>query len=76
VTNADFGESWQGKSLDRLKHQWGNPQSEVANRDGTSEVRYELFRGGCTYWFTTNASGTIVAYHYKVNGLGTCKPVG
>jgi len=76
VTNEAFGQSWKDHQVEQLKHQWGNPQAESSNTDGSSELRYELFNGGCTYWFTTDASGKIVSYRYKVNGWGTCKPIG
>ena len=77
VTNDDFGKSWQGQPIDKLQRQWGNPAEVVRSSDGTSEVRYEIFHGGCTYYFTTDAAGKIVGYRYEVNGLGgSCKPIG
>lgn len=76
VTNAAYGGSWTGKALDQLKRQWGSPSEESVLENGGREVRYELFNGGCTYWFSANDSGKIVAYRYKVNGWGTCKPIG
>ena len=76
VSNSSFGESWTGKPIEKLKHQWGAPQGEVANPDGTGEVRYEMPKWGCTYWFASDASGTIVSYRYKVDTWGTCKPIG
>lgn len=76
LSNSTFGESWTGKPIESLKSQWGPPQGEVANSDGTGEVRYEMRKWGCTYWFASDTSGKIVSYRYKVDAWGTCKPIG
>jgi hypothetical protein len=54
----------------------GVPQGESLLDNGGTELQYDLFKGGCTYWFFTDASGKIVTYRYRVNRLGTCKPIG
>ena len=75
-SDQDFGESWTGQPIESLKRQWGAPSGETSNADGGSDVRYEIPKWGCTYWFTSDASGKIVRYRYKVEPFGTCKPVG
>jgi hypothetical protein len=75
TTNDDFGESWKGAPIERLQRAWGTPAETVRNNDGTSELRYDLFKGTCTYYFTTDAAGKIIAYRWKTNG-GSCKPIG
>lgn len=76
ISNSTFGESWTGSPIESLKHQWGAPQGEIAHPDGSREIRYEMPKWGCTYWFVSDPSGKIVSYRYKAEALGTCKPIG
>jgi len=76
VTEDFFGKSWQGQPIDNLRRQWGAPAEVIKNADGTTEVRYEIFNGRCTYYFNTDPTGKIVGYHYRSSGWGGCKPIG
>lgn len=71
-----LGQSWVGQSLATLKSQWGTPQGETAQANGGVEVRYDVPKSGCTYWFTANAVGQIVSHRHQREAWGTCKPVG
>mgnify|MGYP001574329261 FL=1 len=76
VTEDDFGKSWTGHPYSQLKNQWGEPTNIVKNKDGTMEVRYDIFNGECSYFFLVDQNGQIIGYHYKSSGFGACNPIG
>lgn len=76
MTNDDFGKSWQGKPIEQLQRQWKMPGQVVRDSAGTTEYRFDIFQGSCSYYFTTDAGGKIIGYRYEVHGFGTCKPIG
>ena len=75
TSNDDFGVSWSDKQLSHLTRVWGPPSAQDTKADGSVEVRYDMERARCTYWFTANPEGRIVGYRYRVGDWGTCKPV-
>lgn len=74
ATQDDHGKAWTGETGEKLKKLWGQPQGQETLPNGFTEIRYELQRMNCTYWFTLDEAGKIVGYRYKVGTLGTCKP--
>ena len=74
ATHDDHGKSWSGQTGEALKKVWGQPQGQETLPNGFTEIRYDLQRMNCTYWFTLDEAGKIVDYRYKVGTLGTCKP--
>jgi|GEM_PF-1517652 len=75
VSNDEFGLSWSGEPLAQLKQAWGQPAEEKIQVDGSTELRYDMKEARCTYWFTADKAGKIVAYRYEVGQWGSCKPV-
>lgn len=75
TSNDEFGLSWSGKPLAQLTQAWGKPAAQETQVDGSTVVRYEWARAGCTYWFTADAAGKIASYRYEVGQWGSCKPV-
>ena len=76
ASNDTFGESWKGEQIERLERQWKQQGAMTSNLDGTKEYRFDIFHGGCTYYFTTDPTGKIIAYRYDARGWGACKPIG
>ena len=75
LSNDEFGMSWSGKPLAQLTQAWGQPATLDVQADGSTEVRYDLKEARCTYWFTADKAGKIVAYRYQLGQWGSCKPV-
>jgi hypothetical protein len=75
ASNDDSGRSWSGKPLAQLTQAWGNPAAQEIQADGSTEIRYDMGVARCTYWFTADKAGKIVAYRYEVGQWGTCKPI-
>ena len=76
VGNDYFGEAWKGHQIDELQSQWKQQGAMSSNLNGTNEYRFDIFHGGCTYYFTTDSTGKIIAYRYDARGWGACKPIG
>ena len=74
LSNDEFGLSWSGKPLAQLKQAWGPPAEQQTQIDGSIEIRYDFKQERCTYWFTADKAGKIVAYRYEVGQWGSCKP--
>lgn len=76
VTEDFFGERWQGRSLQEIEDAWGLPAQSLNKDNGEMEIRYDLFKGTCRYYFIVNREGKIVGHRYESPGLATCKPIG
>ena len=74
-THDHFGRSWSGKMLTQITQAWGDPAAQEILPDGSTEIRYDIKKWRCTYWFTADKTGKIVSYRYEVGQWGTCKPV-
>jgi len=74
TSNEEFGLSWSGKLLSQLQQAWGPPTEQQTQIDGSVEIRYDFKQERCTYWFTADKAGKIVAYRYEVGPWGSCKP--
>ena len=74
VSNDEFGLLWSGQSVDQLKTARGQPSGEEKHTDGSTEIRYDMADIRCTYWFTVDKTGKLVAYRYAVGEWGSCKP--
>ena len=74
LSNDEFGLSWSGKPLAQLQQAWGPPAEQQTQIDGSREIRNDFKQERCTYWFTADKAGKIVAYRYEVGQWGSCKP--
>ena len=59
--------------MNALERLWGPPDEALREGDGR-RLRYARRDGGCTYYFNTDWSGTIVGFRYVAASAGACRP--